>query len=198
MTGMDLTEHITETLHASAQVAIATVSVAPQVAEAAQLISDCLLAEGKLLICGNGGSASDAQHFAAEMVNRFEVERPALAAIALTTDGAILTSIANDYDFDRVFAKQVMALGRAGDILVTFSTSGNSRNVVESIVAAHDRQMRVIALGGQQGGLVAELLQEDDIRIAVPSERTARIQEIHGIIIHCLCENVDRIILGVE
>ena len=198
MTGMDLTEHITETLYASAQVAIATVSVAPQVAEAAQLISDCLLAEGKLLICGNGGSASDAQHFAAEMVNRFEVERPALAAVALTTDGAILTSIANDYDFDRVFAKQVMALGRAGDILVAFSTSGNSRNVVESIVAAHDREMRVIALGGQQGGLVAELLQEDDIRIAVPSERTARIQEIHGIIIHCLCENVDRIILGVE
>jgi D-sedoheptulose 7-phosphate isomerase len=198
MTGMDLTEHITETLYASAQVAIATVSMAPQVAEAAQLISDCLLAEGKLLICGNGGSASDAQHFAAEMVNRFEVERPALAAIALTTDGAILTSIANDYDFDRVFAKQVMALGRAGDILVAFSTSGNSRNVVESIVAAHDREMRVIALGGQQGGLVAELLQEDDIRIAVPSERTARIQEIHGIIIHCLCENVDRIILGVE
>lgn len=198
MTGMDLTEHITETLYASAQVAIATVSVAPQVAEAAQLISDCLLAEGKLLICGNGGSASDAQHFAAEMVNRFEVERPALAAIALTTDGAILTSIANDYDFDRVFAKQVMALGRAGDILIAFSTSGNSRNVVESIVAAHDREMRVIALGGQQGGLVAELLQEDDIRIAVPSERTARIQEIHGIIIHCLCENVDRIILGVE
>ena len=198
MTGMDLTEHITETLYASAQVSIAAVSVAPQIAEAAQLISDCLLAEGKLLICGNGGSASDAQHFAAEMVNRFEVERPALAAIALTTDGAILTSIANDYDFDRVFAKQVMALGRAGDILVTFSTSGNSRNVVESIVAAHDRQMRVIALGGQQGGLVAELLQEDDIRIAVPSERTARIQEIHGIIIHCLCENVDRIILGVE
>ncbi len=195
---MDLTEHITETLHASAQVAIATASVAPQVAEAAQLISDCLLAEGKLLICGNGGSASDAQHFAAEMVNRFEVERPALAAIALTTDGAILTSIANDYDFDRVFAKQVMALGRAGDILIAFSTSGNSRNVVESIVAAHDREMRVIALGGQQGGLVAELLQEDDIRIAVPSERTARIQEIHGIIIHCLCENVDRIILGVE
>ena len=198
MTGMDLTEHITETLYASAQVAIAAVSVAPQIAEAAQLISDCLLAEGKLLICGNGGSASDAQHFAAEMVNRFEVERPALAAIALTTDGAILTSIANDYDFDRVFAKQIMALGRAGDILVTFSTSGNSRNVVESIVAAHDREMRVIALGGQQGGLVAELLQQDDIRIAVPSERTARSQEIHGIIIHCLCENVDRIILGVE
>lgn len=195
---MNLTEHITETLHASAQVAIATTSVAPYVAEAAQLISERLLAEGKLLICGNGGSASDAQHFAAELVNRFEVERPALAAIALTTDGAILTSVANDYDFDRVFAKQVMALGRAGDLLVTFSTSGNSRNVVEAIAAAHDREMQVIALGGQQGGLVAELLQQDDIRIAVPSERTARIQEVHGIIIHCLCENIDRIILGVE
>ncbi len=196
---MDLTEHIVDTFQISAQLKLAAAaSLAPQIAAAAEMLSACFLGEGKLLICGNGGSAADAQHFAAELINRFEMERPGLAAIALTTDSSALTSIANDYDFSMIFAKQVSALGQSGDVLVAISTSGNSRNVVEAVAAAHDRDMRVVALTGLDGGLMGELLTPEDVRIQVPSEHTARIQEVHGLIVHCLCDGIDRIILGVE
>uniref|UniRef100_E6QUB8 D-sedoheptulose-7-phosphate isomerase n=1 Tax=mine drainage metagenome TaxID=410659 RepID=E6QUB8_9ZZZZ len=196
---MDLIEHFVDTFLASAQLKLAAAEdLAPHIAMATELLSQCLLAGGKLLLCGNGGSAADAQHFAAELVNRFEVERPGLAAIALTTDSSILTSIANDYDFSMIFAKQVSALGQPGDVLVAISTSGNSRNVAESVLAAHERGMQVVALTGQNSGLVGELLDQNDVCLRVPSEHTARIQEVHGLIVHCLCDGIDRIILGVE
>ncbi len=196
---MDLIAHIEETFHASARLKTAVaVDLAPSIAHAVDMLSRCLLDEGKLLLCGNGGSAADAQHFAAELVNRFEMERPGLAAIALTTDCSILTSIANDYDFSMVFAKQVSALGQQGDVLVAISTSGNSRNVVEAVAAAHGRGMRVVALIGHDGGVMGGLLDVEDVRICVTSEHTARIQEVHGLIVHCLCDGIDRTILGVE
>ena len=196
---MDLVAHITETFNVSARLKLAAASeLAPVIAEAVSLLSECLLSGGKLLICGNGGSAADAQHFAAELVNRFEMERPGLAAIALTTDSSALTSIANDYDFSMVYSKQVSALGQPGDILVALSTSGNSRNVVEAVAAAHGRDMRVLALTGSNLGMMGEMLEAGDVRICVPSEHTARIQEVHGLIVHCLCDGIDRTILGVE
>ncbi len=196
---MDLVAHIAETFNSSARLKLAAATeLAPHIARAVSLLSDCLLAGGKLLICGNGGSAADAQHFAAELVNRFEMERPGLAAIALTTDSSILTSIANDYDYSLVYAKQVAALGQAGDVLIAISTSGNSRNVVEAVQAAYGRDMRVLALTGSNRGLIGELLVADDVQISVPSEHTARIQEVHGLIVHCLCDGIDRVILGVE
>ena len=196
---MDLIAHVTETFHISARLKSASADLlAPAIVEAVEKMSRCLLGGGKLLVCGNGGSAADAQHMAAEFVNRFEMERPGLAAIALATDGSALTSIANDYDFSMVFSKQVLALGQPGDVLVAISTSGNSRNVVEGALAARAREMTVIALTGGDGGLLGEVLDETDIRIVVPSEHTARIQEVHGLIVHCLCDGVDRMILGVE
>jgi phosphoheptose isomerase (EC 5.3.1.-) len=196
---MDLTHHITELFNDSARLKIdAADRLAPAIAAAVELMSQSLLADGKILACGNGGSAADAQHFASELVNRFEMERPGLAAIALTTDSSILTSIANDYDYSVVFSKQVAALGSAGDVLLAISTSGNSRNVVEAVTAAHGRDMRVVALTGDGGGLIGELLNDDDVLICVPSMSTARIQEVHLLTIHCLCDGIDRIILGVE
>lgn len=166
------------------------------IAQAAERMVHCLLAEGKVMACGNGGSAADSQHFAAEMLNRYEMERPSLAAIALTTDTSTLTSIANDYDYNLVFSKQVRALGRAGDILLAISTSGNSRNVIEAIHAAQERQITVIALTGRKGGLIREILNEDDIHICVPEDRTGRIQEVHLLTIHCLCDAIDNLLLG--
>ena len=163
---------------------------------AAQMITQCLLGGGKVLSCGNGGSAGDAQHFSSEMLNRFEMERPGLPAVALTTDSSTLTSIANDYSYDQVFSKQVSALGQHGDILLAISTSGNSTNVNRAIDAAHDREMQVIALSGKQGGDMAPLLTADDIEIRVPSESTARIQEVHLLAIHCICDLVDHQLLG--
>jgi D-sedoheptulose 7-phosphate isomerase len=148
------------------------------------------------MACGNGGSAADSQHFAAELVNRFEKERPPLAAIALTTDTSTLTSIANDYSYEDVFAKQVQALGRSGDVLLAISTSGNSPNVIEAIHAAHARGVAVVALTGKSGGRIAALLGPDDINLCVPAERTARIQEVHLLAIHCLCDGIDALILG--
>jgi D-sedoheptulose 7-phosphate isomerase len=151
---------------------------------------------GKVLACGNGGSAADAQHFAAEFVGRFERERPELGAIALTTDSSILTAIANDYDYQQVFAKQVRALGQPGDVLLAISTSGNSANVVAAIEAAHEREMTVVAFTGRGGGKMNQLLRETDVHICVPHERTARIQEVHLLCIHCICDGVDTQLLG--
>lgn len=166
------------------------------IAQAAESMVACLMNEGKILACGNGGSAADAQHFAAEMVGRFEKERQGLAALSLATDTSALTAIGNDYDFERVFSKQVRALGQDGDLLLALSTSGNSLNVIEAIHAAHERQMGVIALTGRDGGQIADLMTADDILINVPVERTARIQEVHITIIHALCDAVDYMLLG--
>ena len=161
-------------------------------------MTDCLLTDGKILACGNGGSAADAQHFAAEMVGRFERERPELPAISLATDTSILTAVANDYDFGQVFAKQVRALGRTGDVLLAISTSGNSANVIAAIDAAHEREMRVVALTGKGGGRIGELLTRDDVHLCVPHTVTARIQEVHLLTIHCLCDAIDASLLGDE
>lgn len=166
------------------------------IALAAERMVDCLMNEGRILACGNGGSAADAQHFASELVNRFEQERPALAAIALTTDTSILTSVANDYDYARVFARQVQALGQPGDLLLAISTSGASRNVLAAVDAAQERDMGIIALAGRDGGPLAERLREDDLLICVPAESTARIQEVHLLAIHCLCDGIDYLLLG--
>ena len=166
------------------------------IAEAAALIAQSLADGGKILSCGNGGSAADAQHFAAEMVNRFETERPALAAVALTTDSSILTSVANDDDYSRIFARQVEALGRAGDVLLAISTSGQSGNVNAAIACAHDRGLRVVALGGRDGGAMAQTLKDGDIEIRVPAASTARIQEVHLLTLHCLCDLTDRLLAG--
>ena len=172
--------------------------LAPTIAASAELMTDCLLNEGKILSCGNGGSAGDAQHFSSEMLNRFEMERPGLPAIALTTDSSTLTSIANDYQFADIFSKQIRALGRPGDVLLGISTSGESQNIVHAIDAAHDRDMKVVALTGREGGQITDLIQETDIEIRVPSWSTARIQEVHLIIIHCICDLIDRRLLGQE
>lgn len=172
--------------------------LAAPIAAAVEVMTACLVNNGKVLACGNGGSAADAQHFAAELVNRFEMERPPLAAVALTTDSSALTAIANDYDFTQVFAKQVRALGQPGDVLLAISTSGNSPNVIEAIHAAHDRDMRVVALTGKEGGQMADLLKDSDLHLCVPSDRTSRIQEVHLLTLHCLCDGIDCLLLGVE
>jgi D-sedoheptulose 7-phosphate isomerase len=164
--------------------------------QASLLMVNALLGDGKILSCGNGGSAGDAQHFSSEMLNRFERERPSLPAMALTTDSSTITSIANDYSYDEVFSKQIRALGQAGDVLLAISTSGNSANVVQAIHAAHDRNMRIVALTGRDGGAMAPLLQPDDVEIRVPSNVTARIQEVHLLAIHCLCDLIDRQLFG--
>ena len=161
-------------------------------------MTDRLFADGRILACGNGGSAADAQHFAAELVGRFERERPELPAIALTTDTSLLTAVANDYSFEQVFAKQVRALGRKGDVLLAISTSGNSANVIAAIEAAHEREMHVVALTGKGGGRIGELLGDGDVHLCVPHTRTARIQEVHLLTIHCLCDAIDHTLLGDE
>jgi D-sedoheptulose 7-phosphate isomerase len=173
----------------------ATVLAAP-IAAAVELMADSLAAGGKIMACGNGGSAADAQHFAAELLNRFEMERPPLAGIALTTDTSTLTSIANDYRYEDVFAKQVRALGRRGDVLLAISTSGNSPNVIEAMAAAHGAGVNVVALTGKNGGRMSALIKQDDVHICVPAERTARIQEIHLLTIHCLCDGIDHRLYG--
>ncbi len=166
------------------------------IADAVQALVGCITAGGKVLVCGNGGSASDAQHFAAEFIGRFERERPGLAAVALTTDTSILTAIGNDYDFNSIFSKQVQALGAPGDVLLAITTSGNSGNVLAAVDAAHARDMTVVALTGRDGGRMREALGETDVHICVPHERTARIQEVHLLVIHCLCDAVDLLLLG--
>jgi len=164
---------------------------AVDIVKAADVMIDCLQNQHKILSCGNGGSAADAQHFSSEMLNRFELERPGLAAIALTTDTSTLTSIANDYQFSDVFAKQVHALGQPGDILLAISTSGNSENIVKAISTAHDKSMIVIALTGRDGGKTGSIINDQDIEVRVPAESTARIQEVHLLVIHCLCDLID-------
>ena len=196
---MDLVARIAQQFNDSAQTKLAALEfMAEPIAAAIEAMTHSLMANGKILPCGNGGSAADAQHFAAELVNRFEMERPPLAAIALTTDSSILTSIANDYDFTQVFSKQVRALGQPGDVLLAISTSGNSPNVIEAIHAAHEREMHVVALTGKNGGIIGELLGPGDIHLCVPADRTARIQEVHLLTLHCLCDGIDCLFLGVE
>jgi|TARA_B110000238_G_scaffold200994_1_gene253751 D-sedoheptulose 7-phosphate isomerase len=166
------------------------------ISDAALLMTSSLLAGNKILACGNGGSAADAQHFSSELLNRFERERQPLPAIALTTDSSTLTSIANDYDFSLIFAKQVRALGQANDILFVITTSGGSANIVQAMHAAHERSARVVALTGRDGGEVGALIQKNDIEIRVPGPSTARIQEVHLLVLHCLCELIDQQLLG--
>lgn len=170
--------------------------LAKPIAAATQAILASVTSGGKVLACGNGGSAADAQHFAAEFVGRYERERPELGAIALTTDTSIITAIANDYSFDVIYSKQVRALGQAGDVLLAISTSGNSTNIIAAIEAAHAREMTVVALTGKGGGKIGALLRETDVHICVPHERTARIQEVHLLVLHCLCDGVDTQLLG--
>ena len=172
--------------------------LAKPIADAVGTLVGCITAGGKVLVCGNGGSASDAQHFAAEFIGRFERERPGLPAIALTTDTSILTAIGNDYDFNAIFSKQVQAIGAPGDVLLAISTSGNSANVLAAVEAAHAKDMAVIGLTGRSGGKMRDLLLETDVHVCVPHERTARIQEVHLLVIHCLCDAVDLQLLGSE
>jgi D-sedoheptulose 7-phosphate isomerase len=167
-----------------------------QIVKAAERMVQTLLAERKILCCGNGGSASDAQHFSSELINRYETERPALPAISLCTDSSVLTSIANDYHYDQVFSKQVCALGQAGDVLLVITTSGNSSSIIKAVEAAHDRNVDVVALTGRNGGVLANHFGPDDIEIRVPSESTARIQEVHITVIHCLCDLIDQRLFG--
>jgi D-sedoheptulose 7-phosphate isomerase len=196
---MDLIGRINQHFSDSAQLKLLAVAqLAEPLAQASQRLVQCLQNERKVLACGNGGSAADAQHFAAELLNRFEMERPPLAALALTTDSSTLTSIANDYNYNEVFSKQVRGLGQPGDLLLAISTSGNSPNVIEAIHAAHERRMGVIALTGRKGGKMAEILGPDDVHLCVPADRTARIQEVHLLCLHCMCDAIDCLLLGVE
>jgi D-sedoheptulose 7-phosphate isomerase len=180
---------------ANLKLAAAQVLAAP-LARASRILVETLRAGGKILSCGNGGSAADAQHFAAELVNRFEIERPPLAAVALSTDTSSLTSIANDYAYQQVFSKPLRALGRRGDALLAISTSGNSSNVLEAIAAAHELGIRVVALTGNGGGKMAAALQPEDAHLCVPHKKTARIQEVHLLCIHCLCDAIDTLLFS--
>ena len=186
-------EHFAESI-ATKQSAVDVIS--ESIAVAGQLMAQSLLDDGKILSCGNGGSAGDAQHFSSELLNRFERERPGLPAMALTTDASTITSISNDYAYEEIFSKQVRALGKAQDILLGISTSGNSENVCRAITAAHERGMKVVALSGRDGGRMADMFEEGDVEIRVPATRTARIQEVHLVCIHALCDLIDTTLLG--
>lgn len=171
-------------------------ALAESITAGGRIMSDALLADGKILSCGNGGSAADSQHFSSELLNRFEMERPGLPAMALTTDASTVTSISNDYSYEEIFSKQVRALGKPQDVLLGISTSGNSENVIRAINAAHERGMKVVALSGRDGGRMADMFEEGDVEIRVPATRTARIQEVHLLVIHCLCDLIDTTLLG--
>jgi len=186
-------EHFAESI-ATKQNAVDVIS--ESIAAAGQVLSQSLLDDGKILSCGNGGSAGDAQHFSSELLNRFERERPGLPAMALTTDASTVTSISNDYAYEEIFSKQIRALGKPQDVLLGISTSGNSENVCRAIAAAHERGMKVVALSGRDGGRMADMFEEGDVEIRVPATRTARIQEVHLVIIHALCDLIDTALLG--
>ena len=188
-----IARHFQDSIETKRRVALA---LTPSISAAAHAMVDCLKGGGKILACGNGGSASDSQHFAAELVGRFERERAELAAIALTTDSSILTAVANDYSFDEIFSKQVRALGKPGDILFAISTSGNSKNVVAAIDAAHLKGMHVVGMTGRGGGKMATLMQANDVLLNVDSPVTTRIQETHLLILHCLCDAIDNLMFG--
>ena len=196
---MNLINRISENFSESAHLKLQSMdALAAPIAAAAERMVQCLRQDGKILACGNGGSAADSQHFAAELLNRFEMERPGLAAMALTTESSTMTSIANDYDFEQIFSKQVRALGQKNDLLLAISTSGNSKNVLAAMHAAHENGMSVIALTGRNGGVMAESLEPSDIQICVAAQSTARIQEVHLLTLHCLCDAIDCLLLGVE
>ena len=188
-------EHFAESIATKQTAADA---IAESIAAAGRVMSEALLADCKILSCGNGGSAADAQHFSSELLNRFEMERPGLPAMALTTDASTVTSISNDYSYEEIFSKQVRALGKPGDVLLGISTSGNSENVIRAINAAHERGMKVVALSGRDGGRMADMFAEGDVEIRVPATRTAIIQEVHLLVIHCLCDLIDTTLLGSE
>ncbi len=190
-----ISQHFTD----SAQTKLDAIELlAAPIAGAVELMVGALVGNGKILACGNGGSAADAQHFAAELVGRFEMERQGLAAIALTTDSSIMTAVANDYGYATVFERQVRALGQPGDVLLAISTSGNSPSVVEAVRSAQDNDLRVVALTGKGGGEIGRMLRDSDVHLCAPSDRTARIQEIHLLTVHCLCDGIDCWLLGVE
>ena len=168
--------------------------IQPSVEKAINILTTAFKAGNKILICGNGGSAADSQHFAAEFTGRYEMERTPLPAIALTTDTSALTAIGNDYSFDVIFSKQVEALGSSGDILLGISTSGNSSNVIKAIEVAHNKGMKIITLTGKDGGKIAKLLKDTDVNVCVPVNRTARIQEVHLLVLHTICDAVDNIL----
>ncbi len=194
---MDPQERIRDHFTASIQTKQLSIdTLVDAIEQAGTKLSNCLLNDGKILTCGNGGSACDAQHFSSEMLNRYERDRPGLPALALTTDSSTITSIANDYNFEDIFSKQIRALGQTDDILLAYTTSGNSSNITKAATAAHDRQMSVIALTGKDGGSLATLLKETDLEIRIPSQSTARIQEVHLLITHCLCDFIDRQLFG--
>lgn len=196
---MPLHDRIFGHFQVSAQTQLnAAESMVPQIEQAARLMVHSLTQGGKILACGNGGSAANAQHFASNMVNRFEHERPGLATIVLNAESAILTSIANDSAYDQVFARQIKALGQPGDVLLAISTSGDSTSILQAVAAAHARSMPVIALTGRRGGALGEQMQEDDVFLCVPVESAARIQEVHLLTLHCLCDAVDSLLLGAE
>ena len=194
---MNIEQKISQHFRDSAALKLRTMEpLTPQVARAAHAMVTCLKSGGKILSCGNGGSAADSQHFAAELVGRFEREREELAAIALTTDTSILTAVGNDYGYDEIFSKQVRALGKPGDILFGISTSGNSKNVVAAIEAARKKGMGIIGMTGRDGGKIAGLIGKDDVLLNVESPVTARIQEVHLLMLHCLCDSIDNLLFG--
>ena len=188
-----ITSHFQDSIDTKQRVAA---TLTPRIAAAALVMVGCLKLGGKILACGNGGSAGDSQHFAAELVGRFERERAELAAIALTTDTSILTAVANDYSFDEIFSKQVRALGKPGDVLFAISTSGNSKNVVTAIESAHLKGMHVIGMTGRGGGKIAGLITSGDVLLNVDSQTTTRIQEVHLLTLHCLCDAIDNLMFG--
>jgi len=197
MRAMDMTSrmasHFTDAVQAFE--ASRTALVDP-LAQAVDLMFAALANNGKILACGNGGSAADAQHFIAELVGRFERERLPLAGIALNVDTSIMTAVGNDYGFDEIFERQVNALGQAGDVLVCISTSGNSANVLRAVGAAHERDMHIVALSGKDGGVLGELMTSNDVHLCVPHDRTMRIQEVHILLLHALCDGIDALLLG--
>ena len=188
-----ITRHFQDSVETKQRVAAA---LTPRIAAASHLMVNSLKNGGKILACGNGGSAADSQHFAAELIGRFERERAELAAIALTTDSSILTAVANDYSFDEIFSKQVRGLGKSGDILFAISTSGNSKNVVAAIEAAHLKGMHVVGMTGRSGGNIAGLMRSGDVLLNVDSQVTTRIQEVHLLTLHCLCDAIDNLMFG--